>query len=142
MKSNKGYSLVEVLVAAAIITLSLVAVVAFVRKGQEMITVQKHRAMARGIVQRTLESGQYQSENYKNLPAQPATPTTTNVVIDAETNPNIPGSLTVTVGDEHPKVNNRATPYRAVTVTVTWTEPGGSNETVSVEKWLTDVKRN
>ena len=140
MKSNKGYSLVEVLVAAAIITLSLVAVVAFVRKGQEMIVVQKHRAMARGIVEKKLEQRPFQPDNYSEIP-NPFTTTDSSVIIDSGTTPNLQGTLTVSVSN--PKVTaTGAVPYRAVTATVTWTEPGGGNDTVTVTKWLTDVKRN
>jgi prepilin-type N-terminal cleavage/methylation domain-containing protein len=136
---DRGFSLVEVLVAAAVITLSLVAVVAFVRKGQEMIAIQKHRAMARGIIERTLESGQYQSENYGALVTN-TSPTKIDVVI--QTTPNIGGGLWVAVGAEVTQVNGVDAPHRIVTATVTWPEPGGGDETVTIAKWVTDAKRN
>lgn len=139
--SNRGYSLIEILVAAAIIGISLIAVVAFVRKGQEMISIDKHRRVARGMIERTLEDLQYQPENYSNLPAQPAAPVIDDMIIDAETTPNIHGTLVVSVGNEQATVNGKTVPHRAVTATVTWTEIDGKCDTVSITKWLTNVQR-
>ena len=139
MKSNKGYSLIEVLVAAAVITLSLIAMVAFVRKGHEMIAVQKHRAMARGFVQRQLENPPYQPEYYNTLTTI-SSPPPSDVVLD--TGINLHGSLTVTVNDEQPNINGINAPHRAVTAAVVWTEPGGNNDTVRITKLLTDVQRD
>jgi prepilin-type N-terminal cleavage/methylation domain-containing protein len=143
MKScnNRGFTLIEILVAATIISISLVSVVAFVRKGQEMITIDKHRRVARGAVERTLENTQYQPESYNNLPPIPAAPITTDIIIDAEMTPNIQGSLVVTIGNEQATVNGNAAPHRAITATMTWTELGGNSETVSITKWLANVQR-
>lgn len=138
-RNDRGYSLVEVLVAAAVVAVALVSVVAFVRKGQEMIALEKHRAMARGIIGRTLEKSQYLPDNYDKLPAQPAAAVTTTVVLDPATN--LRGVLTLSVGNEQTTATG-AVPYRVVTAAVTWTEPGGNNEAVSIAKWLSDVKRN
>jgi prepilin-type N-terminal cleavage/methylation domain-containing protein len=143
MKScnSRGYSLVEILVAAAIIGISLVAVVAFIRKGQEMISIDKHRMVARGIVERTLEDMRFQPESYNTLPAAPVSPTTSDVIIDADITPNIHGSLVVAIGNEQATVNGKTAPYRAISATVTWTELGGKCDTVSIAKWLTNVQR-
>jgi Tfp pilus assembly protein PilV len=137
-RNDRGFTLVEVLIASLVIALSVIAVVAFVRKGQDMLAVDKHRRMARGIIERTLENAQYQPENYPNLASIPAT----DVVIDADMDPDLLGSLTVAVGDSVTQVNGNYAPYRAVTATVTWTERGGKNDTVRVAKWLTNVQRD
>jgi hypothetical protein len=137
-----GLSLVEVLVAAGIITLSLLSTVAFIRKGQEFLTVDKHRRMARSIIERTLENAPYQVENYNNLVTTVSPPPATDVIIDPETNPHLHGSLTVTVSDEQAGVSGHAAPHRVATASVTWTEPWGGKDTVSIEQWLTNIQRN
>jgi prepilin-type N-terminal cleavage/methylation domain-containing protein len=137
---NRGFSLVEVLMAASVITLSLVAVVTFVRKGQEMTNLQKHRAMARGFVQSQLENPPFQPEYYNTLSSIPSLPTDSVVDIDAAMN--LHGALTVSIGAEQADVNGIASPYRPVTATVIWTEPGGDNDTVTMTKWLADVQRD
>ena len=132
--NNKGFSLVEMLVAAVVIALSLFATVAMVRKGQEMIALDQHRRTARGIIERTLESQTYQPENYAGLVA----PANQNFTIDV----NIQGTLSVAVGAEQPAINGTAAPYRAITATMTWTELGQATaETVSISKWISDVQR-
>ncbi|MBN2189411.1 MAG: type II secretion system protein [Chitinispirillaceae bacterium] len=138
LRNDRGFTFVEVLVASLVTALSLISMVAFVRKGQEMLTVDKHRRMARGIIERTLENGQYQPENYKNLVSIPET----DVVIDADMDPELQGSMTVAVGDSVTQVNGINVPYRPVTATVAWTERDGRKDTVRVAKWLTNVQRN
>jgi len=135
--NNKGFSLVEVLVAAVVLALALFATVAMVRKGQEMIALDKHRRMARGIIERTLENDDYQPASYSSL-ATITTPTPKDTVIDPKGN--IHGSLTVTVGAEQPTINGAAIPYRVITAAITWAELGSaSNETVSTSKWVTNI---
>jgi prepilin-type N-terminal cleavage/methylation domain-containing protein len=95
--SLRGFTLVEILVAAAIVSLSVVSVVAFVRKGQEQIALDKHRRTARSIVERTIEDSQYDLYNYPNLVSGAVTRTDT---IDGRYTPPLTGTLTVSVGDE------------------------------------------
>jgi prepilin-type N-terminal cleavage/methylation domain-containing protein len=143
--SNRGFSLIEVLVAAAVITLSLVAVVAFVRKGQETIALQKHRAMARGIIQQQLEKPPFQPDYYNTLTTITA-PAAINVIIDSEITPNIVGQLTISISGETTQitggVTNNDAPHRVITGTVIWTEVDGNKDTVSITKWLADVQRD
>jgi hypothetical protein len=142
-RNVRGFSLVEVLIAGSIITLSLLSTVAFIRKGEELLAVDKHRRMARAIIERTLEGTQYQVDNYNNLVTTPSPPPpATAVVIDADAIPNLLGSLAVSVGPEQTGVNGQTAPYRAITAWVTWTEPGGGRDTVSIEQWLTNIQRN
>jgi prepilin-type N-terminal cleavage/methylation domain-containing protein len=139
-RNIRGFSLVEVLVASLVIALSVVAVVAFVRKGQEMLAIDKHRRMARGIVERTLENDQYQPEKYNNLVTATST---ASVVIDEEMDPDLNGSLTQAVSAEQRLIYGTDTiPYRTVTATVMWTERGGNSDTVRIAKWLTNVQRD
>jgi len=135
--NNKGFTLVEILVAGVVIALSLFATVAMVRKGQEMIALDKHRRMARGIIERTLENSQYLPENYNNL-VTITSPTPKDTVIDQKVN--IHGNLTVAISAEQPAING--VPYRVITAAINWAELGSAgNETVSINKWLADVQR-
>ncbi|MBN1130855.1 MAG: prepilin-type N-terminal cleavage/methylation domain-containing protein [Chitinispirillaceae bacterium] len=133
-KNAKGFTLVELLVAAAVISLSLFATVAMVRKGQEVIALDKHYRTAHGIVQRTLENPRYQPENYANLTA----PANQSVPIDNT----IQGTLSVVIGNEQALINGTSLPHRVITATVTWRELNSNqNETVSTSKWIADVQR-
>jgi prepilin-type N-terminal cleavage/methylation domain-containing protein len=140
-RNDQGFTLVEVLVASVVVAISIFSVIAFVRKGQDLLAIDKHRRMARGIIERTLENAKYQPENYNNLVSTSAT---SDVVLDEERSPNLHGSLTVAVGDSVTQVNGINAPYRPIKATVTWKEPGraaGNDETVSITKWLTNIQR-
>jgi prepilin-type N-terminal cleavage/methylation domain-containing protein len=117
-----GFSLIEVLVAASVITLSLFSTVAFIRKGQELLMVDKHRRMARSIIGRTLENQPYRVENYNNLITTASSPPAAD--------------------DERAGISGQVVRHRVVTAWVTWTEPGGGKDTVSIEQWLTNIQRD
>jgi type II secretory pathway pseudopilin PulG len=133
---SSGFSLVEVLVAAMVISLALISVVALTRKSQEWIALDRHMRAARAIISTTLENQRFQPENYINLVSGTATET---VTIDSKAN--IQGTFTVTIGPEQPTVNGVAIPYREITAVINWVENGGSNESVRIIKWLTYLQR-
>jgi prepilin-type N-terminal cleavage/methylation domain-containing protein len=137
---SSGFSLVEVLVAAMIISIAFFSVIAMVRKGQELTGLDRHLREARGIIVRTLESPGFQPENYNNLLAGS---TTQLVTIDSHAN--LKGSFTITVNEEQPVVNGVPAPYREIDAIVSWIENSGSNtsynESVRVVKWLANVQR-
>ncbi|MGA2507153.1 MAG: type II secretion system protein [Chitinispirillaceae bacterium] len=142
-KSNhcsKGFSLVEVLVAAAMVALSLVSVVAFVRKGQDEVAIDRHRRMARGIVERTLENPAYDMINYLNLVTKDSLRTNLDT-IDWKTTPPLTGNLRVKISDTVTQAvaTGSSFPYRKVTVTMSWYEHINSNpDTIRCEKRVTD----
>jgi prepilin-type N-terminal cleavage/methylation domain-containing protein len=135
---NSGFSLVEMLVAGAVLAVVILAVVSMVRKAQEIDSLNRHRRAAHSIIERTLESGTYQQINFNNLVN--GTTTTPNIVIDPRSN--LMGTLTVTVTLQipGPTWSGIAVPQARVTVTVSWNELRANNqttaETMSIEKWL------
>jgi Tfp pilus assembly protein PilV len=154
MMNSKGFTLVETLVAAIVVVFSVIAVIAMARTGVEQMSSDRHRRAARGVIERTLESQQFQPENYNGL-ITVTTPTPQDVVIDARANNRL-GSLTVSIGVEASQAAGAGTvPYRAVVATVKWTEIGNengtyngrfntngtNNDSVVVTKWLTKVQR-
>jgi type II secretory pathway pseudopilin PulG len=146
MAGKGGFSLIEILVAGALIALSVLTVVAFVRKGQEMIALQKHRAMARGIILQRLEQPPYQPEYYNNLTTI-ASPVPTEVTLDTSTNPDIVGKLTISISDSTAQITSGISDndamHRVITATIKWVEYGrNDSESVSSTKWLADVQRD
>jgi prepilin-type N-terminal cleavage/methylation domain-containing protein len=133
---NKGFTLVELIVAALVVSVALFAILAMVRKGQEQIALDKHRREARGIIERTLETQQFQPESYNNLVTN-TSPTAVTIPIAT----NISGYLTVAISAEIPAAGS-VPPYRSITANVRWRELGSSvDETVSIVKWLANVQR-
>jgi hypothetical protein len=127
---SEGFSLVEVLVAAFIVALSIISVAAFIRKGNDMIALDKHRREARAAVERTIENPLYQRANYPNLFQNTLSQT---IPIDPDF-ATFQGTLTVTIGNELTDVGINAgankPPYRTITVSVTWNEPGATAQEV------------
>lgn len=137
--SRAGVTLVEALIGAAIVMLSLIAVVAFVCKGQEQVTVDKHRRVARAILERTIEDLQFDRENYPNLVTRD---TTFAITIDTRTTPPLAGAVRVAIGNELAMTGAGASavvvPYRKILTIVVWTEFGRSVlDTIRAEKWIT-----
>lgn len=133
--NHRGFSLVEVLVAAVIVALSVVSVVGFVRKGQEQVAIDKHRRMARAVIERQFQQLKYSPANYPNLLLNTSSTLSPSPVIDAALS--ITGTLTTTISVEQTKtVNSIAIPYCDVTMTMSWTELGGRSETITIDKWI------
>ena len=129
-----GFSLVEIMVSAAIISIMLVAIVAMVRKGQEFIPLNRHMQFARGIIARTLEQEAYQPENYNNIASGTITET---VILDPKTN--LQGTFTMTISAQLAQVQGVAIPHKEITAVINWLEPGTPpvTQTVRIVKWVT-----
>lgn len=142
---NNGFSLIEVLIAAAVVGLSLFAVIVMVRKGQELLLLNKHRSEARGIIERTLENSSFDPENYKSLVTK-TNPAPQDVIIDSKAG--LHGTLTDTVKAEQNQTGVdplTLIPFREIVLTISWPEnssgTGTYTETVSVRKRLSNVQR-
>jgi Tfp pilus assembly protein PilV len=132
---NGGFSLVELLVASSIMVIAIVSIVTIVRKGGEMDVTDRHRRMARSIINSTFESTEYSPASYSTL-ANATRP----VVIDPRdtltTADNLNGTLQITVTPGSVNgANATVVPYKNVTMTVAWSEPEGS-QSVTLTRWL------
>ena len=128
-----GFSFVEIAVAAAIISIMLVAIVAMVRKGQEWIPLDRHMQFARGIIARTFEKEEFQPENYNNLVSGTTTQT---VIIDPKTN--LQGTFSMTISPEVAQISGVTVPHKKITAVISWLEPGNPvTQTVRIVKWVT-----
>lgn len=136
---HAGHTLVEMAVAGGILMIALVSVFAMVRKGQELISIDKHFREARGAIVRTFENSLYQPENYSNI----STGTTSqDVLIDGKKS--LHGTIAISIGSEQPSINGVSLPFREIQASVSWTEMAGTGtytETVRVKKWIANVQR-
>ena len=137
-----GFTLLEVMVASVIVVISIAAVVAMVRKGQELTSDDGHRRIARSLITTKLESSTYDYTNYGNLSAGSTIDT---VVIDtrgttAKTD-DIKGVRTITVGAEQTitGTSSISVPYKVLTLRVTWQEPEGM-DTVQIQKQIAQAE--
>jgi len=143
IKDQSGFTIIEVLVAAAVVSFSVIGTVAIVRKSQEMISQDKNRRAARGFIVKTLEQPTFEPENYAALATSTATQ---SVAINAAAGIN--GTLTTAISDEKTQsgaVDPYGTainiPYREITVTVKWNEMGDKKDSVQVWKRIANVQR-
>lgn len=138
---NRGFTLVEVLVAAGIVALSLISVVAFVRKGQEQVSLDKHRRMARSIVERAIEDPRFDLMNYPNLLPSDSVRTGLDI-IDNNMTPPLTGNLHIQIFAEdnttYTGIHNIIIPFKKITATITWSEyDNPTPETLTMERWVT-----
>jgi len=136
----RGYTLVELLVSSAILAISIVSIVAMIRKGRELDSTDGHRRRVRAIIDSCFESDAYQPANYGAL----AGAANVSVVVEPSgygRASNLTGSLSVTLTPAAAEDSVAANGgifvhFRQVTASVVWTEPEGS-QTLTLAKRLT-----
>lgn len=142
-----GFTLAELIVAAAIASLAILILVAVLRKGTEISDTTKHRQRARAIIDSCFESPTYQYDrvSYINMPVFHSA----TVVIDPRSSgagDDLTGTLTITVTagvnttPQSPtgeaKRDNVA--FKRIVMTVAWSEPQGP-QSVTIEKTVTSL---
>lgn len=136
-KSEKGFSLVELLVAATITMLCIISIVAMLRKGREIDINDRYRRYARAIVVSEFEKSKFHYNQYTNLLTQAGTVTKTVVIDDRGTESDITGTLTTTIGaqDFIAAADGMNVPYIPVTINVSWSTPDG-NDNITLTKHI------
>jgi type II secretory pathway pseudopilin PulG len=137
---KKGFTLVEMLVSASVLAISIVSIVAVVRKGQELSNTDSHRRAAATIIASKFENSTYNFLNYNNLTAGT---TNSTVIIDPRgtgATDDLTGNLAINIGAQQTMTGTSliSVQYKIITMTVTWTEPGDAAQgSVSLTKWIT-----
>ena len=127
--NTKGFSLVEILVAAAVVCLAVFAVVAVVRKGQEQMWVEKHRRVARAMIDTILEAPKYSPGNYASILKDT---TSDSVALDTY----LKAGRRVAIDSQ----NDSGVVYRRIRASLRWREPGaGASDSVAMEKWVPQI---
>lgn len=132
MLNSKAFSLIETLVAAAVIAVAVLSVVAVVRKGQEYMWVNLHRRTARAILDTTLEGARFYPGNYGSIPATIASD---SVVLDATNGkPKAQRSFSITSGTVD------VVAYKSITVKLLWQEyAGAAADSVMITRRVPDI---
>ncbi|MFW5813351.1 MAG: prepilin-type N-terminal cleavage/methylation domain-containing protein [Fibrobacterota bacterium] len=129
-----GFTLVELLTSAVILAIAVAAIVAVVRKGREMQIIDYHRRQARVEIQQTFES----LYDYRKYPG-PDLLAGDSVVIDERQEGVLKARRRTVVTDDTVNISGSDVPVRKITVTLNWREIDGSDESVSLSKWISDA---
>lgn len=134
--TSRGFSLVEVLVAAAILCIAIVAVVTMVRKAGDLQVSNDYRLKARAIINARMETV-YNHFNYAIIEAPDTA--TEPVTIDMRTG-DIPlvGTLYTTVTADNPAISGTNIPIKKITLSLAWDTFDGGRDSISISKWLTE----
>ena len=135
MKDMGGFTLIEILVAAVIIIVSMIAIIVVIRKGIDIELNDLHRRQARIRICGNLDSRTYSNANYANLTAGSTTETDT-----LDLKPVVVGTLTKTITGPTSMANNNGISIDIITITMrmTWAE-NSYNDTLIINKWVCDV---
>jgi prepilin-type N-terminal cleavage/methylation domain-containing protein len=143
MKTNKkGFSLVEVLIAAAIISLSMFAIVGMVRKSQELTSIDQQRRVAKFVIAKNLESVMFQQISFPNLQAIQGTTLSQQIKMDSLPGRALYGNLETRVGSVDSIRGNGGVfiPFIDVESSVIWTVfPENTEEKITIVKRISPL---
>lgn len=131
--SNRGFSIIEILISAAILSVAIIAIVTIVRKGRDIQIADKHRQEARAILNARFESI-YGNGSYGSI--QPGTSDTIVVIDERPEGVPLTGVLTSTVVQVNVDVSGTRIPTRQVTLSLVWDDFESESDTITMEKWL------
>jgi type II secretory pathway pseudopilin PulG len=135
--AQDGYSLVEIMVAAIVMSIAFIALFAIIRSGRAIDIEELHRRRARAVIDSCFETAGLSYTNYSDLADEQ--------VADAEVeidpaNPTVGGTLDIFVGEETTVTASADTDiaFKPVTVTVTWSE-SGTDKSISITKRISEL---
>lgn len=140
-RKYNGYTIVELLVAAIILTVAIASIVAVVSKGRTLDISDKHRRQARSIIDGIMEK-QFNDKDYNLISS--AMNDSYDMPLDPRENVPLPATVSIAVDDDDPDlyVSGSDIPVKKVTISVTWrTEPDNETpETISISKWIAKAR--
>lgn len=131
---RQGFTLVELLVAAVILTVTIVAVVSMVRKSREIQLADKHHQEVRAILNAQFE----QQYGYKQFASIPVKDTTKTVTIDNRNGNPLMGTLYVSVDSNGEMASGTMVPLKKVTLSLAWDESENERDSLILTKWVAE----
>ncbi len=138
--NSKGFTLVELLVAATIAILCITSVTAMLIKGREIDVGDRYRRYARALVVSEFEKPQYHYSQYVNLLNQVGA-TTQNVTIDTRgAYDDIQGTMSTTISAQALAAGSGGTNVQhiPIVVSINWTTADGS-DTLTLTKFISPI---
>lgn len=133
---NKGFTLIELIVAAFIVGLVVLSVVATIRKSRETDITYFHHHNARAIIDSCFESVKYSYSQFDSIPSVSGA----SFILDPRNGNSLMGTLNISVTvDSVPAEGSIYVVFKKCSATLSWSEPEGTeNETItkSVPKLL------
>ncbi|MBN1982872.1 MAG: type II secretion system protein [Chitinivibrionales bacterium] len=135
--SCSGYSLVELLVAAVILTLIIAVVVASIRKGSEIDVADNYRRQARALIINLMET----DFNHRNFNTLQQENVTIPVSLSNQNGHQIGATIQRSVVGNFMVVTGTTFPVWEIDITVRWPIPAvpNQNEMITLRKVITYV---
>jgi prepilin-type N-terminal cleavage/methylation domain-containing protein len=125
LRTASGFTLVEVMISAILVTICLSAVAAIVRVGTDLQVSDNNRRQARMILRSTFEN-EFGFRQYGTIPD--STVRDTIVDIDPGDGNVLKGELTkTTCSDSVSSVTGTRVPVKIITLSLKWNEPGADS---------------
>jgi Tfp pilus assembly protein PilV len=126
-----GFTLVEIMVAAVLASLSVIAVVSVVNTGSMMEKSDNDRRAARAVVKGVFEQ-QYDNRDYNMIPLSDTL--TDSVVIDERAGNLLKGFLRTFIAPDTVTNGTVSVPGKMVSITCSWVEVKGPGDSVCLTK--------
>lgn len=132
----RGFSIVEVLVSAAILGIAVVAIVAMVRKGGDLQAEGNYRRKARTAITARFET----LYNHENYPVIAAGENDSTITFGAGAGgDSLVGTLHTTIVSEALTVSATPNiPVQKVTIVLAWDTFDGERDSISMTKWISE----
>jgi len=135
--AKNGFSLVEALVSAVLIALSVITIVAVIKNGRALDINDLHRRQARAIISGVLTSPQYDYSNYVYLRANPSSKDSTVTIDSRNGGAPLLGTLNIQIVVS-PAAGTIAFDVVKIRITLTWRDTE-FEDSIFIEKWITEA---
>lgn len=132
--NHHGFSLVELLVAASILAITITAVVSMVRKSREIQLADNHHQEVRALLNAQFE----QAYGYKQYASIPVNDTITSVIIDNRNGNPLFGTLYVSVDSTVEMASGTQVPVKKVSLAIGWDEAENERDSIFMSKWIAE----
>jgi type II secretory pathway pseudopilin PulG len=126
-QKNSGFSIVEVLVAGALLAIAVIAVVAVVQKSGDLQSAGSKRLAARMFLATQFEE-KYGAGKYALVQTPATNPRTVQFGVDDT------GTFNTTISTG----SASGIPYKEITLTLTWPDVDNTLDSIRLMKWLAE----